>query len=253
MIFEELYKFKDIRYVDSTHEYTLDGVKHTSVTTFIGEYKSKFDTENVAKKYALKHKLDVNKVIEDWDYMREFASMKGRTFHSFAENWYANKIFEYDVEDIKNKWGNSMILALEKMLVHFKKFYSDSSKSLIPVKSEFIVYDSEYQIAGMVDQLFFNKKHNEYQIFDWKTNKDISFQSQYRDYFKHPISHLEECEFNTYSLQLSIYKHIIEKNTNIKIGKCYIVWINEMNDTYKLYECKNMNEEFQSMLKNRYL
>ena len=52
-VFEELNKFSDIKYVDSTHEYRLNGVRQTSVTTFIGEFKQKFETEKVAKAYAI--------------------------------------------------------------------------------------------------------------------------------------------------------------------------------------------------------
>lgn len=251
MIFEELNKFSGIKYTDSTHQYILNGVQQTSVTTFIGGFKSKFDSEAMAKKYALKHNLDYEKVISDWDYIREFASMKGRTFHSYAEYWYANKIFEYDTNALENEWGVSMVNAVEKMIKHFYKFHEDSKNSLIPVKSELVVGDSEYNISGMVDQLFFNKKYNELQIFDWKTNKEIRKDNPYGNKYTIPIDYLDECEYNTYSLQLTTYKRIIEKNTNLKIGKLYIVWFNELNDTYKLFECKQMDEEFDLMIKHR--
>lgn len=250
-VFEELNKFSDIKYVDSTHEYRLNGVRQTSVTTFIGEFKQKFETEKVAKAYALKHGLEYEKVIEDWNYIRDFASIKGRTFHSCAENFYANKIYEYDENDLTEKWGVSMPIAIKKMLNHFHNFYSDSKKNLIPIKSEVVVGDPEYNISGMVDQIFYNKKFEEIQIFDWKTNKEISYTNNFGNRYLHPISHLDECEFNTYSIQLSLYKHIIQKNTNLKIGRLYIVWFNEMNDTYKVIQCKEMDEEIKLLIKNR--
>lgn len=249
MIFEELNKFNGIKYTDSTHTYYLNNVLQTSVTTFIGKYKPKFDTESMAKKYAMKHNLDYEKVIEDWDYTREYASIKGRTFHSYAEYWYSNKIFEYDSASLEKEWGPNMPKAIQTMIGHFSKFYADSKNSLIPIRSELVVGDPEYNISGTVDQLFFNKKQNEYQIFDWKTNKEIKTESIYGNKYMIPIGHLDECEFNTYSLQLTAYKKIIERNTNIKIGKLYIVWFNEFNDTYKLYQCKEYNDEFDLMVK----
>jgi CRISPR/Cas system-associated protein endoribonuclease Cas2 len=65
------------------------------------------------------------------------------------------------------------------------------------------------------------------------------------------LNHLEECEYNTYSLQLSIYKKIIEKNTSLKIGKSYLCWINEENDSYEIIETKYFDTESTLMLNNR--
>ena len=161
----------------------------------------------------------------------------------------ANKIFEYDVNVLRDAWGDSMIIGIEKMIKHFYKFYSDSKGSLIPIRSELVVGDPEYNITGTVDQLFYNKKHDEYQIFDWKTNKEINKESMFGNKFVIPINHLDECEFNTYSLQLTTYKRIIERNTNIKIGKLYIVWFNEMNDTYRIFQCDELNDELDLMIK----
>ena len=58
---------------------------------------------------------------------------------------------------------------------------------------------------------------------------------------------LDECEFNTYSLQLSIYKKIIERNTNLKIGSCHLVWFNEENDNYKVINCDDFSHHVDNM------
>ena len=97
----------------------------------------------------------------------------------------------------------------------------------------------------MVDQLFWNQKFGELQIWDYKTNKQIRMQSDYRKRFSAPINFIEECEFESYSIQLNLYKYIIEKNTNLKIGKLYLVWLFEENETYQVIECK----EYQSIIK----
>jgi ATP-dependent exoDNAse (exonuclease V) beta subunit len=68
----------------------------------------------------------------------------------------------------------------------------------------------------MVDQLFFNEKSGKLEIWDWKTNKKIDKKNRWQQ-FKEPISHLDVCELNTYSLQLSLYKYIITRNTNIEL------------------------------------
>ena len=131
----------------------------------------------------------------------------------------------------------------------FEKFYEDSKDNLIPVKSELVVGDREYGICGMVDQLFYNKKYNELQIWDWKTNKKIGTKNDYGEKFLEPLNNMDVCELNTYSLQLNLYKHIIEKNTNLKIGKLYICWFHETNKKYEVIECKDFSEEINQLVK----
>ena len=63
-----------------------------------------------------------------------------------------------------------------------------------------------------------------------------------------PVSHLDECEFSTYSLQLSLYKYIIEYETKLKIEDCFIVWFNENNAKYKLIKCADYSKEIIDML-----
>jgi hypothetical protein len=58
---------------------------------------------------------------------------------------------------------------------------------------------------------------------------------------------MDDCEFNTYSLQLSIYKEIIERNTNLKLGSCHLVWFNEENDNYKVINCEDYSHYVKSM------
>jgi ATP-dependent exoDNAse (exonuclease V) beta subunit len=119
---------------------------------------------------------------------------------------------------------------------------------LVPIRSELCVGSSNLGICGMVDQLYYSEPLNGLVIFDWKTNKKIDYVSKYNKWMLDPISHLPECEFTTYSLQLSLYKHIIELETNLKIKGCYIVWFNEKNDGHKLIQCADLQKEISEML-----
>jgi ATP-dependent exoDNAse (exonuclease V) beta subunit len=247
----ELAKFNDVKYFDEPHKYYVNGVEYTSATTFIGKFKPKFETQKLAEQYAQRRGLNVNDVIADWDLKRDVSTVKGTMVHDMAENWWNNKSFPYDNTIAINTFGIDIIREnYVKCETIFHKFYEDAKQNLIPVKMELVVCDHDYKIAGMVDCLFYNKKSEMLEIWDYKTNKEIKMKNDYGEKFKEPISHLDVCEINTYSLQLGLYKHIIEKNTNLKIGNCYLIWINEKSSNYKVYPCKDMLAEIKLMIES---
>ena len=44
------------------------------------------------------------------------------------------------------------------------------------------------------------------------------------------LSTLTDSDLEMYSLQLEAYKYIIEKNTSIKLGKSFLIWVSHNND-----------------------
>ena len=246
----ELSKFNHLKYFDEPHKYfNTKGEEYVSATTFIKKFKKEFQTQMMAEAYADRRNLKVEDVLADWDLKRDVSTVKGTLVHNMAENWWNNKAFPYDPSVAVKNFGHDIIKEkYDKCEFIFKKFWADASENLIPVKMELVVGDDEYKIAGMVDCLFWNKKSQWLEIWDYKTNKEIKTSNSYGNKMLHPISHLDECEMNTYSLQLGLYKHIIMKNTNLKIGDCYLIWINEANPTYKIFKCKDYEAELKLMI-----
>jgi len=54
------------------------------------------------------------------------------------------------------------------------------------------------------------------------TNKRIDFFSPYRQYLKPPFDHIQQCNYNLYSIQLSTYAYMYEMETG---RKCRQIWI----------------------------
>lgn len=246
----ELSKFNHLKYFDEPHKYfNTKGQEYISATTFIKKFKKEFQTQVMAEAYAAKRGLKVEDVLADWDLKRDVSTVKGTAVHNMAENWWNNKAFPYDPSVAIKNFGLDIIKEkYDKCESLFKKFWADASENLVPVKMELVVGDDEYMIAGMVDCLFWNKKSQMLEIWDYKTNKEIKTSNNFGNKMLHPISHLDECEMNTYSLQLGLYKHIIMKNTNLKIGNCYLIWINEANDNYKVMKCHDYEAELKLMI-----
>ena len=252
-ITKELAKFNHIIFHDKEHKYYLNGKKMSSVTQLIGKFKQSFDTDYWSEKKAKERGILKEDILKEWKYKADFATQKGSAFHAFAENYLFNKVFPFPEEEMTSVLGSVENMlecreALNHIIKLFKKFYEDSFGKLVPVRAELVVGDEELGLCGMVDQLFWNEKSGMLEIWDWKTNKEIKERNKWQQ-FKDPISHLDVCELNTYSLQLSTYKYIIEKNTNLKLGDSYIVWLNEKNDNYKVFKCHDFQEEVVNILK----
>lgn len=246
----ELSVFNNIKYWDEPHKYYIDGKEMNSVTKVIGTFKQKFDTDYWSEKKAKDRGITKEEVLAEWKYKSDYSCEKGTLFHEYAENYLNNKVFPYDNTRIKKMLGEGeedVKKDFDKLKNLFHKFYDDSYGKLIPIKSEVIVGDEELEVCGMVDQLFWNNKVDELQIWDWKTNKEIKRNNKWQQ-FQYPLEHLDICEYNTYSLQLSLYKYLIEKNTNLKLGDSYIVWFNEKNDKYEPIKCRDYREEVINLL-----
>ena len=242
-LYTELNKFNDVVFTEKGHTYTVGGQEAISVTTFIGQFKETFERDFWAARSAEKENVKLQDILDKWDSISLRACNKGSKFHAFAENYINNKIltnvtYDFDI-DMK---------AYDKIESYFLEFYEESKENLIPIRSELCVGSRDLGICGMVDQLYYSNTLKGLVIFDWKTNKRMNYKSRYQKKMLGPVSHLDECEFSTYSLQLSLYRYIIEYETNLRIKDCFIVWFNEKNDTYKLIKCEDYRKEIIDML-----
>ena len=251
-IHKELAKFKGIKYYDEPHIYIIDGQQLTSGTAFVGEFKEKFDSQGQAVKSAKKKGVSVEEMLAEWEFMGEFSRTKGTLLHNYAENHWQNKVLPIDYTIYDEKFGEGLMKErLEECIRMFEEFYLKAQKNLIPIAMELVVGDAEIGVGGMVDCLFWNDKYKEYQIWDYKTNKEIAEYSKYRKRMKVPINFLHDCELEAYSIQLNLYKYIIQKNTDIKIGKCFLVHIHEEQEKYNIIECKEYQEIIQFLIDHK--
>ena len=68
----------------------------------------------------------------------------------------------------------------------------------------------------------------------------------------YPLNHIPDCNYYHYCLQLATYKCILEHETNLKIyPKKWLIWMNEANDDFVLYECENLDNEAKLILEAR--
>ena len=220
-----------------THEYKLTDqpdLAFTSVTTFVDYFFEGFDAKKVATKlinnYPKYSGRTVESLIADWDA----AADHGTKVHHEIEQWVKDGINPIDIKAINGKdWLSDYKL-----------------KSDIDILSEVILYSTELSIAGTVDILAKDNSTGLYEIIDWKTSKKIEMVSYGQKMGTHEITkNIMDCNFYHYSLQLSLYRYILETYYGLKIHNQLIAQLHD--DGVNAHVAPYMKDEIIAMLDYR--
>lgn len=251
---EELKKFDDFKFYEDGHYYEYKGKKvGISVTRFIEEYANEFDQLGIAEKVAIRDNKSILDVLNEWEYKNEFACAKGSQCHEFAQDLWVDRQTPYNEFDGSEEFEK----ACRKIFKQAEQFYLDYNEIYQHLQDEQVVGSAEYDIASAVDHLFYNKLTGEVDLIDYKTNSilkgynDDEKNRRYTKNMKVPLHHLKDDSITHYYIQLSIYKYIIEKYTNIKIANLIIVYMSENIENYEIIEVPYLKDEVEKILENR--
>ena len=256
-LLKEWSKFNNYLFYEKEHKYFYnDKPVQLSVTKFVSQFFEPFDKYDAANKYAQKHNIpDVQDVLDDWEKQGLIATITGTIVHKFLEDYARGKIFEIDFSEAKKHTLEDEVKArLEVLLPQAENFHFDTLGKLIPVQLEYTV-GIEDIIAGNIDMLCWNERAQEFQIWDYKNLKEMTTHNEYNQYAKFEFSGYEDCKLVHYSIQQNLYKCILQRSLNIKIGKCYLVHFCHLADDYEIYECIDMvnecNQALDRLIKQR--
>jgi hypothetical protein len=246
---QELNKaFEDFKFYSEDHHYEYKGQRvGMSVTRLIEEYTNEFDSETIAERVATRDNKTVSQVLMEWQYKNDFSKVKGSTCHEYAQCLWNKTKFE------RNNFDNSLEYhdAVDKIEKQADNFYKDYQDRLEHLADEFVIGSEEYDIASAIDHIFINKATNGLVLVDYKTNTDIYKNEKYAKPMKVPLQHLKDTTLNHYSIQLSIYKYLVEKYTSLKFEEMFIVWFSEQEENYKIIEVSYLKEEVEKILESR--
>ena len=243
----QLEKFKNIKFIADDHTYLINDRVAQSVTTILKKYVKPFDRDYWANIKARQAGVEAEEILDKWEFAAKSSRIKGSLVHEYIEYSLTKQQFTYPEDSILEVFGYDPIQTpFNQIIPVVEKFLSDINDKMFPVVSEFIIGDAESLICGTIDQLFYNKKSGKLEIWDWKTNKEIKLESRY--FHLAPLQHIPDTELDHYSLQLSLYKLILERNTGIALGNSYITWFNESHPDYRIFAAKNYVNEAQIIL-----
>lgn len=204
-------KFEDFKYIDENHSYWLGDERLVSVTQYLSKFKQPFDTERWSKHSAQKEGVSQQTILERWDAKSKLSLEKGTIVHNAAEAIIKGE--EIDISGLPNEAH-----AAKKLWDYLKDKHK--AKTL---KTEWIVGDKQAMIAGRIDALIQLEYQGEMvtSLLDWKTGT-IKLHNKYEK-MKTPFNQLEDCSLNHYSIQLSLYRLILERNLGIKLSHGLLV------------------------------
>jgi hypothetical protein len=200
-----------------------DNIEWISVTKLVSYFKNPFDADAVAKKVSKNKKskwygVEPKLIKEIWNNESKRATDLGTFYHNQREA---------DLCSFASIERDGVTVPVFKPLESDKGTKIAPSQKLEPgVYPEHMVYLRSKGICGQSDLVeVVNGKVN---IIDYKTNKEIKTKSYVNwegisEKMSAPINNLDDCNFNHYALQLSIYMYIILKhNPKLKPGKIFI-------------------------------
>ena len=200
-----------------------DNIDWISVTTLVSHFKNPFDAEAIAKKVSKNKKskwydIDPKIIQEIWDNESKRATDLGTFYHNQRET---------DLCSFASIEREGVTVPVFKPVEKEPGIKVAPFQKLdIGIYPEHMVYLRSKGICGQSDLVeVVNGKVN---IIDYKTNKEIKMQSYVNwegisEKMLPPVSNLDDCNFNHYALQLSIYMYIILKhNPKLKPGRIFI-------------------------------
>lgn len=231
--------FAKIEFYPQHHIYKYENsTPLTSVTKFISTLHPPFNRQGLAEKKARELGVTPQQVMDNWTEAGRRGKELGTTVHDYIQQ----KLNGLAIDELRYYLNGNTPLEFDA----FDKYYDRiRQKGIRPIWIEQIIGDIEYKLAGTVDCLFLHPQDG-YILVDWKTGKMEEWNTQK---FNPPFEKIPCDDRYKYSFQLSLYKLIAERNTDIKISKMYIVHL--FGDEYKIIPAIDYGLDLDGYLKSR--
>jgi ATP-dependent exoDNAse (exonuclease V) beta subunit len=228
---------------------------YLSVTKWIHRHFEPFDADKVIEKMmnspkwpqSKYYELTVEEIKHLWKKKGEEASRKGTYMHSLIEEYYNGK---HTLKELNDKYGEKM--------PEISQFYNYEINRLTtygtdwkPYRTEWRVFDEDLLILGIIDMVYIDPSDNQLILCDWKRANDIKKSNPWQQSRTECISHIPDTNFWHYSLQLNMYKHILETKYKKKVKKMYLAVFHPEINNYLKIDIPVLTDEMKNLIQLR--
>lgn len=229
--------FELIKFDPEYHTYHLAGRRLANVSSLISRLKKPFDAEYWAAKKAQERGVTADVIRREWDESKRASLEKGTRLHKHIEL------------ALKGEKQADPFLKLNGRIPEmdaFDQMWADLEPMVHVRAAEWVIGDAELGIAGTADAVLFNRGLSTFHVWDWKTGKKFETGNRFQRLLP-PFDDLDECELTTYSLQASLYRLILERNTDLVMSDGYVVYFSP-EGRYMVHRALDLRERLLAWL-----
>jgi len=242
---------KNLVFDEPAHKYTITtdpDSKYTSVTTWNHSHFPKFDADAIignmmrGKGWKPGHKYwgqTADEIKASWT---NNGSTAGTDLHYNIEcfmNMEATrddgKTTHKDLLEYYHNHGASVVQNTSPEWVYFLQYIA-AFPDFKPYRTEWMIYYEELKLAGSIDMVYENPDGT-LMIYDWKRSKEIVKASKWNKYaLTECIDSMPDTNYWHYSLQLNVYKAILEAKYGKTVTDLFLVRLHPENNPKNTYE-----------------
>ena len=235
---------------EKQHVYTIDGqhVAPWSVSQCCHLCSTGFDAERILSEFYS----------EEWAIDKNYVDEKGTPLSPIQiKQWWSQNgacqsrrgtLMHWHIECFLNGYLIEGPHSPEfQMFLAFRRDFMDFL-NLRPWRTEMNMFHCGLRLAGQADCICINSR-GEYVILDWKRCRKIDNEGFQGKMQKHPLEFLPDCNFILYSLQLNLYRRILESEyqydgRSITVSGMYLVVLHpdQIPSGPHVYEVQRMDD-----------
>ena len=119
----------------------------------------------------------------------------------------------------------------------------------IPFRTEWVVFDECHKVSGSIDMVY-KKPDGTLAIYDWKRAEDIKLENRFQS-GRGPVSHLPDTNYWQYTIQLNVYRYILQSHYNVTVSELALVILHPSNSSWKVMKLNMLDDVIEEMMKTR--
>lgn len=201
---------EEVDYDDAEHKYYLRTRIYRSATQIIERFVKPFDTKERSEYMSDRYGQPPEYWVKKWKGINQVALQRGDIIHAAKEDFLHGR--GYDAINDK------IFQVFNLHAPTYSQFKTNYAILIDGIYPELKLWRHDWGIAGRVDKPIIETINGSRfaHIEDYKTGRRIS-QESFKDnktgeyeMMLYPLQHLMNCEYNHYTLQLSIYQFMME-------------------------------------------